>query len=98
MSKTLNLRLCSFCKTDEIKNEIHFLFFCRLYDSLRVKFFNIITEKYTHFKELDTQSKILFLFNSIDPTSLRSKRFRGVLRFQKYENRLFSAENSTETH
>ena len=59
-----NLRLCSFCKTDEIENEIHFLFFCRLCDSLRMKFFNIITEKYT-------QSKILFLFNGIDPIVCR---------------------------
>ena len=40
-------------------------------DSLRMKIFNIITEKYTHFKELDAQSKILFLFNSIDPTVCR---------------------------
>ena len=34
-----NLRLCSFCKTDGIENEIHFLFFSRLYDSLRMKLF-----------------------------------------------------------
>ena len=31
-------------------------------DSLHTKLFN---DKYTHFKELDTQSRILFLFNSV---------------------------------
>ena len=66
-----NLQLCSFCDTNEIGNKIHFLFFCKPYNSWRIKLFNEITEKYAHFKELDTQSKILFLFNGIDPTVCR---------------------------
>ena len=63
-----NLRLCSFCDTNEIGNKIHFLLFCKPHISWRIKLFNEITEKYAHFKELDTQSKILFLFNGTDPT------------------------------
>ena len=47
-----NLRLCSFCSTNEIENEIHFLFICKLYDCWHIKLFNEITEKYAHFKEL----------------------------------------------
>ena len=66
-----NLRLCSFCNTNKIENEIHFLSFCKHYDRWRIKLFNEITEKYAHCKELDAQSKILFLFNSIDPTVCR---------------------------
>ena len=52
--------------------KIHFLFSCQLYDSLRLKSFNDITEKYNLFKELDINAKILFLFNSIDPFVCRS--------------------------
>ena len=39
-----NLRLCSFCDTNEIENKIHFLFFCKPYNSWRIKLFNEITE------------------------------------------------------
>ena len=67
-SENLRVRLCSFCDTNEIGNKIHFLFFCEPHNSWRIKLFNEITEKYAHFKELDTPSKILFLFNGIDPT------------------------------
>ena len=46
------------------------IFFCELYESWRIKLFTE-NEKYAYFKELDTQSKILFLINSIDPTVCR---------------------------
>ena len=45
------------------------IFFCELCDSWHTKLFND-NEKYAYFKELDTQSKIVFLINSIDPTYL----------------------------
>jgi hypothetical protein len=41
----INLRICSFCHSNEVENEIHFLFSCQLYDSLRLKFFNEITKQ-----------------------------------------------------
>ena len=63
----INLRICSFCHSNEVGNEIHFLFSCQLYDSLRSKFFYDITDKYSLFNELDIIAKVLFLFNSIDP-------------------------------
>ena len=74
ISKTpLNLRICSFCHSNEVENEIiHFLFSCQLYDSLRLNFFNDITDKYSLFNELDINAKVLFLFNSIDPFVCRS--------------------------
>ena len=68
----LNLRICSFCHSNEVENEIHFLSSCQLYDSLRLNFFNDITYKYSLFNELDINSKVLFLFNSINPFVCRS--------------------------
>ena len=68
----LNLRICSFCHSNEVENEIHFLFSCQLYDSLCLNLFNDITDKYSLFNELDINAKVLFLFNSIDPFVCRS--------------------------
>ena len=45
------LGICSFCHSNEVENEIHFVFSCQLYDSLRFKFCNDITDKYSLFKE-----------------------------------------------
>ena len=63
----INLRICSFCHSNEVENEIHFIFSCQLYDGLCLKFFNDIADKYSLFNELDINAKVLFLFNSIDP-------------------------------
>ena len=86
-----DLRLCHVCQTNEIENELHFLFSCTHYDNLRIKLFNELTEKYIFFKDLDINSKILFLFNSIDPVICRSiaafvydcMNYRQELLFQK---------------
>ena len=75
----------------EVENELHFLFFCKLYDNLRLKFFSEISDRYTLFKDLDVTSKLLFLFNSIDPSVCRSiaafvfecMRYRHDMLFQK---------------
>ena len=48
------------------------MFYCILCDKLRDKFFNKITEKYIFFKGLDERSKILFLFNNIDPFACKT--------------------------
>ena len=66
-----SLRLCKFCKTNEIENEVHFLLSCKFCESFRLKLFNEITEKYVLFKDLDKNSKLMFLFNSIDPVICR---------------------------
>ena len=50
----------------------YFLFSCQLYDSLRLNFFNDITDRYSLVNELDINAKVLFLFNSIDPFVCRS--------------------------
>ena len=57
-----DVRLCHVCQTNEIENELHFLFSCTHYDNLRKKLLNELTEKYIFFKDLDFNSKILPLF------------------------------------
>ena len=48
------------------------MFSCTLYDTLRNKFFDEIINKYNFFNDLDVKSKILFLFNNIDPFICKS--------------------------
>ena len=45
-----DLRLCHVCQTNEVKNELHFLFSCTPYDNLHIKLFNELTEKYIFLK------------------------------------------------
>ena len=59
--------------SNEIENESHVLFSCIVYNNFRSTFFDDVTQKYNSFKDLlDDNSKILFLFNSIDPFICRS--------------------------
>ena len=48
------------------------MFSCTLYYTLRNKFFHEIINKYNFLNDLDVKSKILFLFNSIDPFICKS--------------------------
>lgn len=73
--KTLeHVRICSLCQANELENECHviFFFFCTLYDTLRNKFFDEITKKYNFFNDFDVKSKLLFLFNNVDPFIFKS--------------------------
>ena len=67
-----NLRTCSFCLSDEVENEYHFLFPCTFYEKIRKKIFLEIHEKYSHFNSVNNTSKTLFLFNSVGPFVFRS--------------------------
>ena len=55
-----------------VENECHVMFSCTLYDTLRNKFFDEIITKYNFFNDLDVKSKLLFLFNNIDPFICKS--------------------------
>ena len=50
----------------------HVFFFGTLYETLRNKYFDEITKKYNFFNDFDVKSKILFLFNNIDPFICKS--------------------------
>ena len=67
-----NLRICSLCHLNEIEDELHFLFSCHHYNDIRKKFFTEINIRYQNFNDLDNNSKILFLFNSVDPFVCRT--------------------------
>ena len=41
-----NLRICTFCQTNDVENESHTFFFCTFYDSFRIKIHDEITRKY----------------------------------------------------
>ena len=55
-----------------VENDCHVMFSCTLYDTLRNKFFDEIITKYNFFNDLDIKSKLLFLFNNIDPFICKS--------------------------
>ena len=55
-----------------VENECHVMFSCTLYDTLRNKFFDETITKYNFFNDLDVKSKLLFLFNNIDPFICKS--------------------------
>ena len=63
----LNLRICPFCHKVEVEHELHFLFNCNLYDSLRSNFYRNSSNRYLLFKNFDNNEKPLFIFNNVDP-------------------------------
>ena len=48
------------------------MFSCTLYDTICNKFCDGIITKYNFFNDFDVKSKILFLFNNIDPFICKS--------------------------
>ena len=66
-----HLRSCTLCQLNNIENEIHVLFSCTLYNALCLKFYDEIVHKY-NFQDIDVTSRILFLFDNIDPFICRS--------------------------
>ena len=62
-----SMRICSHCSSNEVENEIHFVFHCNLHEQIRKTLFNDIILKYPEFDSLNEQNKISFLFNNIYP-------------------------------
>ena len=52
-----NLRICPFCHLNEVEHELHFLFNCNLYDSLRSNFCRNISNRYPPFNNFDNNKK-----------------------------------------
>ena len=48
-----NLRICPFCHLNEVEQELHLLFNCNLYDSLRSNFYRNIVNRYLLFNNFD---------------------------------------------
>ena len=49
-----------------------YVFVHSIHDTVRNNFFDEIIEKYNFFNDLDGKSKLLFLFNNIDPFICKS--------------------------
>ena len=77
------MRICSHCSSNEVENEIHFVFHCNLHEQLRKTLFNDIILKYPEFGSLNEQNKILFLFNNIDPYICKKLGYFIFEAFQK---------------
>ena len=65
-----NLRIYSV--SNKVENETHVMLTCTFYNKLRSKFSNEVIVQFNSFKDLDNNSRILFLSNSIDPFICRS--------------------------
>ena len=58
----LEERLCIFCNSGAVEDEVHFMFDCSLYNDLREEFFNtvIVTNPNFIYESFEEQLKILF--------------------------------------
>ena len=54
-------RICEFCTSNEVEDELHFLCSCSLYDDLRSSMYNTIQAKSPDFIGLDDKHKFHFL-------------------------------------
>ena len=61
-----HLRICQYCNSNEVENEVHFLLSCNRYDTIRKSLVEDVTSKYPDFNSLNDHNKIVLLFNSID--------------------------------
>ena len=60
-----NARICQHCSSNNIENELHFIFDCSLHCHAREKLYDDITFKYPNFT-INTTDKTLFLFDNVD--------------------------------
>ena len=64
-NQALGERLCTLCEFNEIEDESHFLFQCRLYDELRSEWVSNFVNKTANFLELDKLDKFKVIFDNI---------------------------------
>ena len=59
---SLNERLCKFCNTNSVENEIHFLMLCPLYSDIRYELFQTL-EFINNFNIMNVENKFIELMN-----------------------------------
>lgn len=57
-------RICTKCSSNVIEDELHFLFECSKYDEDRESMLFEITTVCSNFRNLNSQNKLIWLFNS----------------------------------
>ena len=70
-----NLRTYDHCETQNIENEMHLLFRCKLYNQIRNTLYNDIESKYQNFRRMNVTVRVLFLFNNVDPFICKKMAF-----------------------
>ena len=60
-----HLRICQYCSSNEVENEVHCLLSCNRYDTITKSLMDDIISKYSDFYSLNAHHKIVFLFNII---------------------------------
>ena len=61
-------RLCPVCKV--VKDEVHFLIDCKLYNQERAQLFYVVSEKIPQFGTFNSLEKMISLMNNSDPQIL----------------------------
>ena len=59
----LNERLCKFCNTNSVENEIHFLMLCPLYSDIRYELCQKALEFINNFNMMNVENKFIELMN-----------------------------------
>jgi hypothetical protein len=59
----LNERLCKFCNTNSVENEIHLLMLCPLYSDIRYELFQKALEFINNFNMMNVENKFIELMN-----------------------------------
>jgi len=82
-------RLCIYCDSDLLEDEIHFLLFCPFYDELRRPLIPHISERNTH-------DAFVYLLNSTAPNIIRLVAkfvYQGLIRCSNFNGILYFLEN-----
>lgn len=61
----LENRICQTCNSNEIEDEIHFLFNCNLYETERNSFFESVCTKFPDFHYLEVNDQLKYLFSKV---------------------------------
>ena len=59
----LEFRLCIFCESNNIEDEVHFIFECSLYDNIRRRFFDKLQQFHPSWPNLNVDQKLLLLMS-----------------------------------
>ena len=64
-------RLCQICEKNEVEDEIHFLFHCKVYAVERMSWFENIRKDCPHFYYFEPEDQLKYIFNEIPRCTAR---------------------------
>ena len=63
-------RLCTYCDSSSVEDDIHILFHCSNYVDLRLTFLNNINNKYPAILNMNTKQKLIYILDSDDKATM----------------------------